>query len=116
MNRCRLPSKRYTAMERCPSFAFFSGLGPTMKDAVTTNLHLKCCPARPPAYAALRFLHTNPSAFALCIFFTKSEKNEKKKDDGKDEDGDSGEDEEGDDADGHEDHDGHGRDDGDADG
>jgi len=21
-----------------------------MKDAVTTNLHLKCCPARPPAY------------------------------------------------------------------
>src|SRR5438876_419948 len=72
MNRCRLSSKRYTAMERCPSFAFFSGLGPTMKDAVTTNLHLKCCPARPPAYAALRFLHTNPSAFALCIFFTKS--------------------------------------------
>jgi hypothetical protein len=43
-------------MERCPSFAFFSGLGPTMKDAVTTNLHLKCCPARPPAYAALRTL------------------------------------------------------------
>ena len=78
-----------------------------MKDAVTTKLHSKCCPARPPAYAALGFLHTNPSAFALCIFFTKSEKNEKKKDDGKDEDGDSGEDEEGDDADGHEDHDGH---------
>jgi hypothetical protein len=26
-------------MERCPSFAFFSGLGPTMKDAVTTNLN-----------------------------------------------------------------------------
>src|SRR6266403_1082310 len=54
-------------MERCPSFAFFSGLGPTMKDAVTTNLHLKCCPARPPAYTALRFLHTKPSAFALSI-------------------------------------------------
>ena len=52
-------------MERCPSFAFFSGLGPMMKDAVTTNLHLKCCPARPPAYTALRFLHTNPSAFVL---------------------------------------------------
>src|SRR6202023_1198570 len=72
MNRCRFSSKRYKAMERCPSFAFFSGLGPTMKDAVTTNLHLKCCPARPPAYAALRFLQTNPSAFVLCIFFTKS--------------------------------------------
>src|SRR5881392_3998075 len=60
MNRCRLSSKRYTAMERSPSFAFFSGLGPTMQDAVTTNLHLKCCPARPPAYTALRFLHTQP--------------------------------------------------------
>src|SRR2546427_10266241 len=72
MNRCRVSSKRYTAMERCPSFAFFSGLGPTMKDAVTTNLHLKCCPARPPEYMAWRFLHTNPSAFPLCIFFPQS--------------------------------------------
>src|SRR5260370_42103988 len=72
MHRCRVLSQVYRATERCSSFAFFSGLGPTMKDAVTTNLHLKCCPARPRAYTELQFLQTNPSAFALCIFFTKS--------------------------------------------
>src|ERR1700687_4960850 len=72
MKRGRLVSKRYTAMERWPLSDFLLGFGPTIKDAVATNLHLKCCPARPPAYAAFRFLHTNPSAFVLCIFFTKS--------------------------------------------
>src|SRR5258708_32293096 len=72
MKRGRFPSKRYTAMERWPSSAFLSGFGPTMKDAVATNLHLKCCPARPPAYAAYLFLQTKPSAFASCTAFTKA--------------------------------------------
>src|ERR1700746_168292 len=60
MNRCRAASKRYTAMELCPSFAFFSGFGPTMNDAVTTNLHLKCCPARPPADTGVPVLAHKP--------------------------------------------------------
>src|SRR5208282_4561819 len=72
MKRGRLPSKRYTAIERWPSLAFLSGFGPTMKDAVATNLHLKCCPARPPAYAAFRFLQTKPSARDSCMAFTKA--------------------------------------------
>src|SRR5229473_2512723 len=59
-------------MERCPSAAFAAGLGPTRKEEVVTNLHLKCCPARPPAYAAFRFLQTNPSARDSCMAFTKA--------------------------------------------
>src|SRR5258708_4214948 len=67
-----IPIQEIHGNGRWPSSAFLSRFGPTMKDAVPTNLHLKCCPARPPAYAAYLFLQTKPSAFASCTAFTKA--------------------------------------------
>src|SRR5258708_4086806 len=67
-----IPIQEIHGNGRWLSSAFLSGFGPTMKDAVPTNLHLKCCSARPPAYAAYLFLQTRPSAFASCTAFTKA--------------------------------------------
>jgi len=58
-------------MERCPSAAFAGGFGPTMKEEVVTNLHLKCCPARPP-HTRVPVLANEPFGARLVHAFTKA--------------------------------------------